>query len=90
MLQSQTLKSCCTAPFRGQLALLQTCRAYSSRSSNDNEAADLDAARQWFRQFGKSTIPVKIAKTTFSRSSGPGGQKTNKYAEQTLAPSIFR
>lgn len=60
-----------------QLSLLKNYRAYSS--GNESEAADLDAAREWFYRFTKSTIPSKIGQTTFSRSSGPGGQKTNKY-----------
>jgi peptidyl-tRNA hydrolase ICT1 len=78
MLHNLVFKSLSTTPLRGKLALLQECRSYSSRPDNETEAADLDAARQWFRQFDKSTIPIKIAKTSFSRSSGPGGQKTNK------------
>jgi hypothetical protein len=83
MLHMQVLKSLSKSPSRGQLALLQDCRAYSSRSISDSEAADLDAAREWFRRFKKSTIPEKIGKTEFSRSSGPGGQKVNMYVKRS-------
>lgn len=72
------LKAWSKSPSRGQLTLLQDCRTYSSRPTSDSEAADLDAAREWFRRFNKSTIPEKIAKTEFSRSSGAGGQAVNK------------
>lgn len=85
MLHVHVLKSLSKSPSRGHLAFLLDCRAYSSRSSSDSEAADLDAAREWFRRFNKSTIPEKIGKTEFSRSSGAGGQKVNKYVEQSFA-----
>jgi len=83
------LKAWSKPPSRGQLALLQDCRTYSSRSTSDSEAADLDAAREWFQRFNKSTIPEKIAKTEFSRSSGAGGQKVNKYVEKSCAVNIL-
>jgi peptidyl-tRNA hydrolase ICT1 len=82
MLHIHVLESLSKSPSRGLLALLQDCRGYSSRSTSDSETADLDAAREWFRGFNKSTIPEKIGKTQFSRSSGAGGQKVNKYVEQ--------
>jgi peptidyl-tRNA hydrolase ICT1 len=78
MLHLHVLKSFPKSRSRNQLGLLQDCRAYSSRSSSENDVADLDAAREWFRKFNKSTIPEKIAKTEFSRSGGAGGQKVNK------------
>lgn len=89
MLHLYILKYLSKSPSRGQLALLQDCRAYSSRPSSDSEAADLDAAREWFRRFNKSTIPEKIAKTEFSRSSGAGGQKVNKYVELSCTFGIL-
>ncbi len=82
MLHVHVLESLSKSPSRGLLALLQDCRAYSSKSTSDSEAADLDAVREWFRGFNKSTIPEKLGKTEFSRSSGPGGQKVNKCVEQ--------
>jgi hypothetical protein len=38
------------------------------------------AARRWLTTFDINTIPRKLGKVTFSRSSGPGGQNVNKYA----------
>jgi peptidyl-tRNA hydrolase ICT1 len=82
MLHVHVLESMSKLPSRGLLSLLQDYRAYSSRSNSNSEAADLDAAREWFQGFNKSTIPEKIGKTEFSRSSGAGGQKVNKYVKQ--------
>ncbi|KAE9369569.1 hypothetical protein N431DRAFT_413709 [Stipitochalara longipes BDJ] len=78
MLHLHVLKNLSMSRSQGLLAFLQDCKAYSSWPSSDSEAADLDAARDWFRRFNKSTIPAKIAKTEFSRSGGAGGQKVNK------------
>jgi peptidyl-tRNA hydrolase ICT1 len=83
MFHMHVLKSLFKPPSRGQLALLQDCRAYSSRTIGDGKAADLDAAREWFRRFNKSTIPEKIGKTEFSRSGGPGGQKVNMHVKRS-------
>jgi peptidyl-tRNA hydrolase ICT1 len=87
MLSSQILRALYFRPlyFRPlsrPLLCIQNSKAYSSRTTNDDEA-DLDAARQWFSSFNKTTIPASIAKTTFSRSSGAGGQKVNKYLSLT-------
>lgn len=54
-------------------------RSYFSHASHDDKELSFDEARSWFLKFKSSSIPEKIAKTTFSRSSGPGGQKTNKF-----------
>ncbi|KAH7382867.1 hypothetical protein BKA64DRAFT_683384 [Cadophora sp. MPI-SDFR-AT-0126] len=77
MLQHRALLSF-PSHIRGQLSIVQNRRAYSAQSGNENVAADLDAAREWFKRFTKGTIPAKIGQTTYSRSSGPGGQKVNK------------
>ncbi|PVH87957.1 hypothetical protein DL98DRAFT_509474 [Cadophora sp. DSE1049] len=77
MLQHRALQSL-SPKLRGQLSLIQNYRAYSSQFGNNSEDADLDAAREWFERFNKSTIPAKMGQTTYSRSSGPGGQKVNK------------
>ena len=82
MLYSHVVRclSTTTSAIQGyQIAFFQTCRAYSSRSTNESEEADFDAARAWYRNFTRNTLPTKIAKTSYSKSSGPGGQKTNKY-----------
>ncbi|KAK0114518.1 hypothetical protein ONS95_014008 [Cadophora gregata] len=76
MLQCRAIQSL-IPQLRGQLSLAQNCRAHSSHSGH-SDASDLDTARDWFQRFNQSTIPVKIGQTTYSRSSGPGGQKVNK------------
>ncbi|KAG4421390.1 hypothetical protein IFR04_005449 [Cadophora malorum] len=77
MLQYRTLQPL-SSQLRRQLSLFRNPRVYSSQSGNDSEAAELNAAREWFQHFNKSTIPAKLGQTTYSRSSGPGGQKVNK------------
>jgi len=64
---------------RSRLDIPQQSRHYSSSARKESEEADLEAARTWFRSFNQSTIPTKVAKTVFVRSSGAGGQKVNKY-----------
>ncbi|KAH8819662.1 peptidyl-tRNA hydrolase domain-containing protein [Xylogone sp. PMI_703] len=59
----------------------QVARSIASRTSpyeNPNNSAEYEDARKWYEQFNKDTIPRKLGKTEFSRSSGPGGQKVNK------------
>ncbi|KAL3426273.1 peptidyl-tRNA hydrolase domain-containing protein [Phlyctema vagabunda] len=55
-------------------------RAYSSRGpyEKDYDADELAEARKWLASFSTHPIPHDISKTDFSRSSGAGGQKTNK------------
>ncbi|KAK2628908.1 hypothetical protein QTJ16_002011 [Diplocarpon rosae] len=84
MIHSRTLQSFSTPRLWERLSVLQNFRAYSTQYENGNKAADLDAAREWFRHFSKSSIPAKIAQTTFVRSSGPGGQKTNKTSSKAM------
>lgn len=38
----------------------------------------MDAARQWLMTFSHSDIPKTMFDVSYSRSSGPGGQKVNK------------
>jgi len=80
MLSSLIVKSIRASPLQARPALLQNLRTYASHgpSSNDNDPKDFQEAREWFSRFNGATIPAKAAKTSFSRSSGPGGQKTNK------------
>lgn len=90
MLQARLLRTCYHASHSSQLAF----RTYSSNKSS-NEIPDFEAARQWFQTFNpskpqssESALPsTKIAKTEYSRASGPGGQKTNKYL--SLLPLII-
>ncbi|TVY78434.1 hypothetical protein LSUE1_G007029 [Lachnellula suecica] len=78
MLRGHTFRTICSAPLQSQLEFLQISRSYSSGSRNQNEAADLADARSWFRNFSPTTIPERIGQTEYVKSSGPGGQKTNK------------
>ena len=80
-LHSHAVKSLPTSSSRSQFAVSQNSRARSSHITpyeDEARSSDFDAARQWYSQFRRSTIPVTIAQTSFSKSSGPGGQKTNK------------
>jgi peptidyl-tRNA hydrolase ICT1 len=87
MLQSQTFGSLCLKSLARQLSFIKTSRTYSSKSADEE---DLEAARNWFRTFNKNTIPYSISHTTFSRASGSGGQKVNKYVCMgTLPPFIL-
>ncbi|PQE13415.1 peptidyl-tRNA hydrolase domain-containing protein [Rutstroemia sp. NJR-2017a BVV2] len=68
-----------TLSLQGNSGLLYNCRTFTSKGQpNADDEAEFDIARKWFTAFDVSTIPEKMAKTTFSASSGPGGQKTNK------------
>lgn len=80
MLQGFPLKALCTTPLRGQLEYLHISRGYSHGARREAESAEIEAARAWYRNFNESTIPEKVAKTTYVAAGGPGGQKTNKYA----------
>ena len=46
--------------------------------SDGQSAEEQEAARAWLEQFNRTGIPRRICDVTFSRSSGPGGQKVNK------------
>jgi len=98
MLSINVIRASTSASIHSQLAFLPNYRAYSTKysSASGSEEADLDAARQWYQRLGKTfTLPTKIARTTFSRSSGPGGQKVNKFVSsfpfvETLANLFLR
>ncbi|KUJ14664.1 uncharacterized protein LY89DRAFT_698343 [Mollisia scopiformis] len=77
MLPRYAFNACSALRVHGDLSLLRGFRT-SSHSKSDDEEADFEAAREWYKGFNKTTIPSKIAETSFSRASGPGGQKTNK------------
>jgi peptidyl-tRNA hydrolase ICT1 len=72
------LKAFSAVKISHETPLQQGLRAYTSHSRSDADEADLESARQWFAGFTKTTIPVKIATTSFARSRGPGGQHSNK------------
>ncbi|QSZ31147.1 hypothetical protein DSL72_000710 [Monilinia vaccinii-corymbosi] len=54
-------------------------KSYSVQSTDE---AEYEAARKWHSEFNDSTIPEKIAKTTYVHSGGAGGQKVNKTASK--------
>lgn len=58
------------------LVLLRTVRYQAHDALLDKD--DLDEARKWYTSLNEDSIPQ--AQTTYSRSSGPGGQHVNKYA----------
>lgn len=63
--------------------LLQVGKSYSSKSSSkstdeDEDEDEFESARKWWPTFNEATIPPKMADTEYVKSSGPGGQKTNK------------
>ena len=78
MLKSHMFKSIYLSSVRKQLLFVQNTRPFSSRYGTGDDTEDLDAAREWFIKFNEGTIPSSISKTSFSKSGGPGGQKTNK------------
>ncbi|CZT01370.1 related to Similarity to human DS-1 protein [Rhynchosporium graminicola] len=83
MLAHRALQS--LAPqLRGQFVFVQNYRVYSGSSGSESEEADLEAAREWYKGFKKSTIPAKLGQTTYARSSGPGGQKVNKTSSKAI------
>ncbi|ODV68365.1 hypothetical protein HYPBUDRAFT_134338 [Hyphopichia burtonii NRRL Y-1933] len=51
-------------------------RAYLS--SNELSQDQIDKARTWLESFQPDKIPRHIFEITYSRASGPGGQKVNK------------
>lgn len=89
MFARYAVSTCSALRSHGELPVLQSFRAYSSHSRSADDEANFQAAREWYKGFNKNTIPVKIAKTTFSMASGPGGQKTNKYVDVNICPQTL-
>ncbi|KAA8566609.1 hypothetical protein EYC84_009154 [Monilinia fructicola] len=58
---------------------LKACKFYSVQSTDE---AEYEVARKWYSEFNDSTIPKKIARTTYVHSGGAGGQKVNKTASK--------
>ena len=61
------------------LSSVQSVRATSRYQAYDSgfDPDDLQEAREWKKRFEKSRLPK--GQTSYSRSSGPGGQNVNKY-----------
>lgn len=82
MLRIYAFRSLHFRAFPGQFTFFQNSRAYSSPSRDTDDEKELDVAREWFSNFNKHAIPESISKTTYTRASGSGGQKTNKFVHQ--------
>lgn len=87
--QGHAFRSFSASCLRYQILFITSCRAYSSPYGTASEADELEAAREWYRDFKKGTIPAKISETSFSRSSGPGGQKVNKWVIKPSSPKFY-
>lgn len=55
------------------LATLRQCRFLSTFTKTE-----IDAARKWLESSTQASIPRHLFTISYSRSSGPGGQKVNK------------
>jgi len=64
-------------PLPSQVLHNNSFQFYSSKSRDSED--DLEDARKWYSTFSRQSLPQSVATTTYSRASGPGGQKTNKY-----------
>ncbi|KAK6198768.1 uncharacterized protein RJT21DRAFT_122398 [Scheffersomyces amazonensis] len=53
-------------------------RHYSSSIQEEFNKQDIEKARKWLDSATIDSIPTKIFEISYSRSSGPGGQKVNK------------
>lgn len=63
-----------------------TTRFYSSKPFSDK---DIQAAKEWLDSFTSKNIPTREFEITYSRASGPGGQKVNKTSSKaTVALGI--
>lgn len=57
----------------GPTSLISGVRKYSTHSD-----ADIGLAKEWLLSFHHDSIPKNVFEISYSRSSGPGGQKVNK------------
>lgn len=64
-----------------RLLLSAVPRVRFASSDQSPSPEELRAARKWLAQLHAETIPKSIGELSFSRSSGPGGQNVNKYAQ---------
>ncbi|KAI5790731.1 peptidyl-tRNA hydrolase domain-containing protein [Peziza echinospora] len=71
-------------------ALLQPARAGLARrmlsswsaGAEEEDEEDIAEARKWLKEFTVDSIPKQFYETTYSRSSGPGGQNVNKVSSK--------
>jgi protein subunit release factor B len=74
------LESLGTLSFRTRSTSIQQVRELSQRTGAGEEdiEAQYAAARIWVSELTRDTIPMSIARISFARSSGAGGQHVNK------------
>ncbi|KAI1187515.1 peptidyl-tRNA hydrolase domain-containing protein [Nemania serpens] len=78
-----TTRMALTPSLAPSLVLLRTVRYQAHDALLDKD--DLDEARKWYTSLNEDSIPQ--AQTTYSRSSGPGGQHVNK--TESKATSVW-
>jgi hypothetical protein len=74
------LESFATLSRRTRSTYTKQIREHSQRTRAGEEEleAEYDAARKWVSELNKDTIPMSLARISFARSSGAGGQHVNK------------
>ncbi len=53
--------------------------SYRIVAGDEGVEAEYAAARKWMSELNKDTVPMSLARISFARSSGPGGQHVNKW-----------
>jgi hypothetical protein len=74
------LESIGTLPLRARSTSTKQVRALSQRigAVKEDLEAEYAEARKWVSELNKNTIPISLARASFARSSGAGGQHVNK------------
>lgn len=75
------LESLGTLSFRTRRTSAKQFRELSRRTGAGEEdlEAEYAAARKWMFELNRDTIPMSLARISFARSSGAGGQHVNKW-----------
>lgn len=68
------------------LVHLRTTRYQAHDALLDQD--DLNEARNWHAKFNETSLPK--GQTTYSRSSGPGGQHVNKYTKNQVPDKTIK
>lgn len=68
-------------PYCSLASAATRCFASKRGAGTSDDEAEIDAARKWLAKLDADTIRNNaVCDVSFSRSSGPGGQNVNKYA----------
>jgi len=69
-----------TLSLRARSTSTKQARVLSQRTGavEDDLEAEYAEARKWASELNKNTIPISLARVSFARSSGAGGQHVNK------------